>query len=93
MSHRADAELSLSPPSRPDSFKGTLTASEVAQALGAGLAKSGRQVDLCPVADGGEGTLVALVGAMDAELQLARVFDPLGGRSKRDTHSRVTASR
>ncbi len=41
----------------PDSFKGTLSATQVADAVGAGLRAGGREVDLCPVADGGEGTL------------------------------------
>ena len=44
----------------PDSFKGTFTAAQVARAIGQGLEAAGRPVDLCPVADGGEGTLQAL---------------------------------
>src|ERR1019366_7627141 len=47
----------------PDSFKGTFTAVEVATAAGRGLQAGGRDVDLCPVADGGEGTLAALMTA------------------------------
>jgi glycerate kinase len=35
-------------------------------------------VDLCPVADGGEGTLEALMHGLDAALLSARVSDPLG---------------
>lgn len=62
----------------PDSFKGTLSALEVAQAIGRGLEAAGRPVDLCPVADGGEGTLQALLPAVDGELRGARVSDPLG---------------
>ncbi len=62
----------------PDSFKGTLTATEVAAALGAGLRAAGRSVDECPVADGGEGTLEALMHGLDGELRTARVSDPLG---------------
>jgi glycerate 2-kinase len=62
----------------PDSFKGTLSATEVAEAIGRGLEAAGRPVDLCPVADGGEGTLAALVEALGAELRSATVSDPLG---------------
>ncbi len=62
----------------PDSFKGTLTAAEVADAIGRGLEDEGRPVDLCPVADGGEGTLDALVDAVGGELRTVSVSDPLG---------------
>ena len=62
----------------PDSFKGTLTAAEVADAIGRGLEDAGRPVDLCPVADGGEGTLDALVDAVGGELRTVSVSDPLG---------------
>jgi glycerate kinase len=62
----------------PDSFKGTFTAGEVAEAIGTGLRDGGRPADLCPVADGGEGTLEALVAAMGGEVQTAEVKDPLG---------------
>ncbi len=62
----------------PDSFKGTLSAAAVARAIGAGLASAGREVDLCPVADGGEGTLEALIEALGGSLQTASVHDPLG---------------
>ena len=62
----------------PDSFKGTFSAPEVAVAMGRGLEAAGRAVDLCPVADGGEGTLGALVGALGGEVARARVHDPLG---------------
>ena len=62
----------------PDSFKGTFSATEVAAAIGRGLQGAGRPVDLCPVADGGEGTLDALAAGLDAERRSARVTDPLG---------------
>jgi glycerate kinase len=62
----------------PDSFKGTLGAAEVAAAVGAGLRHAGREVDLCPVADGGEGTLEALVQGLGGELRSAPASDPLG---------------
>jgi glycerate 2-kinase len=62
----------------PDSFKGTFSATEVAGAIGRGLRAADREVDLCPIADGGEGTLEALAPAMDAEIRSATVSDPLG---------------
>jgi glycerate kinase len=62
----------------PDSFKGTLSAVEVAEAIGRGLEQRGHPVDLCPLADGGEGTLRILAEALDGELRSAEVSDPLG---------------
>ena len=41
----------------PDSFKGTLSAQQVAAAIGRGLVRAGLPADLAPVADGGEGTM------------------------------------
>ncbi|HLY51170.1 MAG TPA: glycerate kinase [Solirubrobacteraceae bacterium] len=62
----------------PDAFKGTFSASEIAQAIGRGLAQRGWPVELCPLADGGEGTLEVLVAALDGELVMAQTSDPLG---------------
>src|SRR3954447_8429214 len=63
----------------PDSFKGTFRATEVAAAIGRGLERAGLMPpDLCPVADGGEGTLEALVVQLGGETAAARVCDPLG---------------
>jgi glycerate kinase len=62
----------------PDSFKGTFSAAEVADAIARGLAGRGRPVSLCPLADGGEGTLAALAPALGLELVVARAHDPLG---------------
>jgi len=64
----------------PDSFKGTFDAPTVAGALAAGLDDAGWEVDRCPVADGGEGTMALLVEALGGELVEARVSDPLGRR-------------
>src|SRR3954469_3906756 len=63
----------------PDSFKGTLRASEVAGAIGRGLERAGLMPpDLCPVADGGEGTLDALLPQLGGEVAAVEVSDPLG---------------
>jgi glycerate kinase len=63
----------------PDSFKGTFRASEVAGAIGRGLERAGLMPpDLCPVADGGEGTLDALLPGLGGEVVAAVAHDPLG---------------
>jgi glycerate kinase len=62
----------------PDAFKGTLSASEVAAALAAGLREGGAEARECPVADGGEGTIEVLAGALALELRTAPCTDPLG---------------
>jgi glycerate 2-kinase len=63
----------------PDSFKGTFRASEVAGAIGRGLERAGLMPpDLCPVADGGEGTVDALLPALGGEIMAADAHDPLG---------------
>ena len=62
----------------PDAFKGTFAADEVATAVGRGLEAGGRPVDLCPIADGGEGTLEVLTAALEAELHPVIVSGPLG---------------
>src|SRR5258708_39932359 len=63
----------------PDSFKGTFRAAQVAGAIGRGLERAGLMPpDLCPVADGGEGTLDALLPQLGGELAGVEVHDPLG---------------
>jgi glycerate kinase len=62
----------------PDSFKGTFGADEVAAALAAGLRAGGLEAVELPVADGGEGTLDVLIGAIGGEIVAAEASDPLG---------------
>jgi glycerate kinase len=62
----------------PDSFKGTLTASQVAAAAGRGLERAGMASDLCPVADGGEGTMEVLLARLGGEVVTVSASDPLG---------------
>jgi glycerate kinase len=63
----------------PDSFKGTLRASQVAGAIGRGIERAGLvPPDLCPVADGGEGTLEVLLTALGGQTAGATATDPLG---------------
>lgn len=63
-----------------DKFKGSLTAGEVAAAVAAGLRRWGfaGEIDLCPIADGGEGTTEALVGALGGRWIEAAAQDALG---------------
>ncbi|HEX5828713.1 MAG TPA: glycerate kinase [Candidatus Limnocylindrales bacterium] len=64
----------------PDSFKGSLTSVAVAEALRAGWlqARPGDAVALAPLADGGEGTLVAVHAAGGWAWREADAHDPLG---------------
>ncbi|MEO6434681.1 MAG: glycerate kinase, partial [Tepidisphaeraceae bacterium] len=63
----------------PDKFKGCLSAAEVAAAMASGLRRVDPSfaIDLCPVADGGEGTVAALVAATGGRLETRRVTGPL----------------
>jgi glycerate kinase len=63
----------------PDAFKGTLRAAQVAAAIGRGLERAGLEPpDLCPIADGGEGTMEVLLTALGGQTAAATVSDPLG---------------
>jgi glycerate 2-kinase len=62
----------------PDSFKGTFSAPEVAAAIARGLRSAECEAVELPVADGGEGTLDALLSTLEGELRSALVSDPLG---------------
>jgi glycerate 2-kinase len=63
----------------PDSFKGTFSAQEVAAAIGRGLERAGLvPPDLCPVADGGEGTSTVLLTQLGGETAGITARDPLG---------------
>ena len=63
----------------PDKFKGSLIAAEVAQAIAAGVRRAApdADIDICPMADGGEGTVAALIAATGGELITHRVTGPL----------------
>ncbi len=64
----------------PDSYKGTLTSVAVARALADGWhrARPSDVVTLAPLADGGEGTLVAVEASGGWVAEVAEVHDPLG---------------
>ncbi|MFL5347024.1 MAG: glycerate kinase [Hyalangium sp.] len=64
----------------PQEFKGTLTASEAAEALRAGLRQEAPDVllDIAPLADGGPGTVEALLAGTIGERRVLTVQGPLG---------------
>ncbi|MEA4970013.1 MAG: glycerate kinase [Candidatus Pelethousia sp.] len=66
----------------PDSFKGSLSAAEVAAYLRAGILRvlPEAEVDMLPVADGGEGTCAAIVAALGGEIIKTEVTGPNGNR-------------
>jgi len=63
----------------PDKFKGSLTAPQVAEAMARGVrrAREDATIDICPMADGGEGTVAALVAATGGRIVTRRVTGPL----------------
>lgn len=63
-----------------DSFKGSLSSREVAEAVAVGLREvvPDCEVRSFPLADGGEGTLEALVEGLKGEYREVAVHDPLG---------------
>ncbi|MGQ9476998.1 MAG: glycerate kinase [Candidatus Bipolaricaulia bacterium] len=64
----------------PGPFKGSLSAPQAAEAIARGLraALPEAELELLPVADGGAGTVAALVAATGGRLFSARVRGPLG---------------
>jgi len=61
----------------PDKFKGTHSAREVARAIARGM-DDVEGLDICPVADGGEGTMEVLLDALGGALVERAAHDPLG---------------
>jgi glycerate 2-kinase len=64
----------------PDSFKGSLSALEAATCIAAGLKRGlkGVRIVTVPMADGGDGTVQAIVEATGGRFLRRRVSDPLG---------------
>ena len=64
----------------PDSFKESLSAEEVAEAIKIGFQQSIADVEclLCPVGDGGEGTVDAIRHSLDLEEKWIQVIGPFG---------------
>ena len=64
----------------PDKFRGSLSAPEAASAIARGVARAdpGATLDLAPMADGGEGTVEALVAATSGAFRTETVPGPWG---------------
>jgi glycerate kinase len=64
----------------PDKFRGTLSALQAAEAIEAGWrrVRPDDDLDIVPMADGGEGTLAAMVAAGAGTTRTIRVTGPLG---------------
>lgn len=63
-----------------DSFKGSLSSMEAGQAVRAGIAQADPSVSVTvrPLADGGEGTVEALISGLGGQWQQVTVTGPLG---------------
>ena len=68
----------------PDSFKESLTAEQVAKAIKRGFQESLADVDclLCPVGDGGEGTVDAIRHSINLEEKWIKVTGPFGRKEE-----------
>ena len=64
----------------PNAFKESLSATEAAAAISRGILKvlPASKITQLPIADGGDGTLEAVVEGTDGKIFRARVLDPLG---------------
>ncbi|MCI7730111.1 glycerate kinase [Enorma burkinafasonensis] len=65
-----------------DSFKGSATSAHVEELIEEGIRRvcADSQVDRYPIADGGEGTVEAIVTALKGRMVRATVQDPLGAK-------------
>lgn len=68
----------------PDSFKESMSAASTADAIERGIRNVDRNIDVIkmPLADGGEGTVEALVNSMNGKLITHTVTGPLGDKVK-----------
>ena len=64
----------------PQAYKGSLTAIGVAQAMSEGVSNifPDAEIELCPVADGGDGTLETLVDISGGKIHKCSVVNPIG---------------
>jgi glycerate 2-kinase len=78
--HRQDACATMKILIAPDKFKGTLTAGDAARNIAKGLLDVliDAQIDIVPMADGGEGTAEAICDARDCSWLECTAHDPLG---------------
>ncbi len=64
----------------PDKFKGSLSAREAAAAMAEGIRRIDpeAELDLCPIADGGEGFMETLIATLDGQWITCPALDALG---------------
>lgn len=62
----------------PDKFKGSMSAEDAAAAMARGVSRAGAEAIVCPVADGGDGTVATVLKAAGGERRVTRVCGPLG---------------
>ena len=64
----------------PDKFKGSLSARAAAEAMAAGILRvhPDADLDICPIADGGEGFMETLAPGLDARWITCAAVDALG---------------
>ena len=67
-----------------DSFKGSLCSLEAGNAVAEGIKRVNENIEteVCPLADGGEGTVEALTWGMGGEMQTITAVNPLGENIK-----------
>src|SRR5437763_17017170 len=70
----------------PDKFIGALNAREVAESIAAGLREvlPDAEMDVAPMADGGEGTAEAICDALGGSWLKCKARDPLGREIEED---------
>jgi glycerate 2-kinase len=78
--HRIGGSVLMKVVIAPDKFKGSLSAGQAVEAMARGVLRAcpGAKVDRVPMADGGEGTVEALVSATGGRFFDAQVSGPLG---------------
>ena len=67
-----------------DSFKGSLSSIEAGEAVEAGALKAfpDANISVCPLADGGEGTVDAIIEGLNAKVRTLTVCGPLGDKAE-----------
>jgi len=65
-----------------DSFKGTLSSKEVAEIIKQNIETKDNNIDIVPIADGGEGTVESLMHATNGVLKTVKVQDAFGSYNK-----------
>ena len=65
-----------------DSFKGSLSTFQSGEAVGVGVRRvfENAEIAVCPLADGGEGTVAAIVSGCGGEMRSVTATDPLGNK-------------